>query len=143
MAMKPGLAIDRLLDGGVDQPWLRYESGRKAGKVPWRSAGLMKNQVDRGGRVVLEALAHESYEGLVVRVFEEDPFELHYAKRSVDPAVIDLILSEAAAVFGRLDGEPAEDLASESKEILGIDMADLLNPIPPPFTLAETPIAQV
>ena len=103
----------------------------------------MKNQVDRGGRVVLEALAHESYEGLVVRVFEEDPFELHYAKRSVDPAVIDLILSEAAAVFGRLDGEPAEDLASESKEILGIDMADLLNPIPPPFTLAETPIAQV
>ena len=140
--VKPGLAIDKLLNSGVDEPWLRYESGMKNGKVPWRSAGLVKNQVDSGGRVVLEALAHQTYGGLVVRVFEEDPFELHYAKRAEEPTVIDRILSEAAAVFEQLDGEPTEDLASESKEILGMDMTDLLNPIPPPFTMDEIPIAE-
>jgi hypothetical protein len=140
--MKPGLAIDKLLRSGVDEPWLRYESGMRTGKVPWRSAGLVKNQVDSGGRVVLEALAHQTYGGLVVRVFEEDPFKLHYAKRAEEPTVIDRILSEAAAVFEQLDGEPTEDLASESKEILGMDMADLLNPIPPPFSMDEIPIAE-
>lgn len=140
--MKPGLAIDKLLRSGVDEPWLRYESGIRTGKVPWHSAGLVKNQVDSSGRVVLEALAHQNYGGLVVRVFEEEPFKLHYARRAEQPTVIDRILSEAAAVFEQLDGEPTEDLASESKETLGMDMADLLNPIPPPFSMDEIPIAE-
>lgn len=137
----PGMTIEWLLKRGLDEPWARYDSGRKGSEVPWRSAGVINSQREGQGRVVLEVLVHPGFGGQVIRVFEEDPFLLHYAKRAEGEEVIRQIVLEAAVVFETLDGEATEDLAANSMEMLGIDLKDLLNPIPPPFTIEEIPLA--
>lgn len=137
----PSKTIDWLLERGLDGPWARYDSGGEGSEIPWRTAGIVKSQIEGPGRVVLEVLAHPKVGGLVVRVFEEDPFTVRYAKRAENVGVIRQIVSEATTVFETLDGEATEDLASETMEMLGIDLRELLNPIPPPFTVEEIPVA--
>ena len=74
-----------------------------------------------------------------MRVYQEDPLIIHYAKRASTQHRIDTVTKEAAAVFeslpGHLKEEITEDLEAFGTELIGVDIRELLNPIPPPFQL--------
>ncbi len=96
----------------------------------------MKTQHESEGRIVLEALTHVSFDGVVVRVYQEEPLIVHYAKRATSQSRIDTITHEAVAVFESLPGH-LEDAVEQEMHDFGIDLAELLNPIPPPFKIEE------
>ncbi len=93
------------------------------------------------GRIVLEALSHVTFDGVVVRVYQENPLVVHYAKRASTQCRIDAVAKEAAAVFESLVGQLEEEF-TEDLGAFGIDLGDLLNPIPPPFSIEETTNAE-
>lgn len=135
------LAIQRLIESGVVGGFRPYSSRLDVPDTSWTTTGILKSQHEGDGRIVLEALSHTSVDGVVVRVYQENPLVIHYAKRASSRGQIDAITREAAAVFESLPGHLEEETV-EDLEGLGLHIGDLLNPIPPPFRIEDTPDAE-
>lgn len=140
------LAIERIVASGLSGVWRPYSSRLGSSDSTWTSTGIFKSQIEGDGRIVLEALTLVSFDGVVVRVYQEDPLVIHYAKRASTQLRIDTITKEAAAVFeslpGHLDEEITEDFEAFGTELIGVDIRELLNPLPPPFLIEATTDAE-
>jgi hypothetical protein len=104
----------------------------------WRTVGayLSVAEVDR---LVLEALYLQRMETCVVRVYQENPLQIHYARKfSLSAPSCAQILESAFSIFGR-HLPPRLPAQPSSQQSLGVDVAKALLPIPPPVNVAEVP----
>ncbi len=135
------LAIERVIAAGLSGAWRPYSSRLENPETSWTTTGILKSQKEGDGRIVMEALSHVSFDGVVMRVYQEEPLIIHYAKRASTQGRIDAVTKEAAAVFESIPGHLEEEVAEDLREF-GLDLGELLNPIPPPFTIEETTNAE-
>lgn len=100
------------------------------------TTGLMKNQIGTDGRVVLEALANRACADIVVRVFSEEPLEIHYARKASSPDTVQRCITGAIAVFEQIPGDPPMSLGL-IESVFNVFSGGALNPPPPPFDVHE------
>ena len=104
----------------------------------WRTTGAYLNISDEN-RLILEALYLQGIDTCVVRVYEENPLRVLYARKfSVDISSCMQIIDYAFAVFqqhlpSKLPVQPDAHVPLEPR------VARALQPIPPPVRVADVP----
>jgi hypothetical protein len=113
----------------------RHSGGRGPS---WRTAGAYLSIADEN-RLVLEALYLQQIDTCVVRVYQESPLKVLYARKfGVSAPSCAQIMDSAFAVFAqhlpsRLPMQP------DAHESLGPKVERALLPIPPPVNVADVP----
>lgn len=107
-----------------------------SGDRQWSTTGIMKNQVGVDERVVLEAFSSRANPDIIIRVYSEDPLEIHYARRITSPSDVDGCMTQAAAIYDRIPGEETKSLGL-LESVINILFRGVLNPPPPPFNIGE------
>ena len=104
----------------------------------WRTTGAYLN-IAGDNRLVLEALYLKRIDTCVVRVYEELPLRIHFARKfGLEAPSCAHIIESAFSYFGQhLPAQlPAQPGVPRS---LGLDVAQALLPVPPPVNVAEIP----
>lgn len=103
----------------------------------WWAVGLFKTDRMGEGRAVLELLRHAVFDGLIVRVYREQPTQVVYSLRVRTNSTVEGVIREASEVFAALPGEySVEDYGLAD---LGPDIREALNPLPPPVQVEQIP----
>lgn len=104
----------------------------------WRATGAYLS-VGEENRLVLEALYLQRIDTCVVRVYEESPLQVFYARKfGLGVPSCAQIMDSAFAIFGqhlpaRLPAQPSAPV------LLGLKVAQALLPVPPPVSVADIP----
>lgn len=113
----------------------RHSGGRGPS---WRTAGAYLSIADEN-RLVLEALYVQQIDTCVVRVYQESPLKVFYARKfGIGAPSCAQIMDSAFAAFGQhLPSRlPGQLVAHES---LGPEVERVLLPVPPPVNVADVP----
>jgi hypothetical protein len=125
-----------LANPGIAEAARVYEG--VGGQGSWQAVGLHATSLE-DRKLVLEVLHLPTQEVGVVRVYQEEPPEILFARKSADVQKLAEYVQEAASCFMAnfpSQAQPFVDVEGLSSD-LGFDVSIAFTPIPPPLDLAE------